>query len=134
MEVHLRIEYEMCTHSKELSKTLQKLHWSIFYSTFSNKSGWAFLAEFSSDLVVFFKPHDINSSSYGFMVIERQRLEIRIEKRTLKTPTNPILYRCHFCICQSAIGNRIEREKLVYVYMKCIVSKASMNLHCVMST
>ena len=67
------------------------------------------------DLVNFSKPPNKDSSFYSFMVIARKRLGICIREWTPNTPASPNCYRCHLCICESAVGNKIKREKLVYL-------------------
>ena len=50
------------------------------------------------------------------------------EPQTFRQSLNFI--HCHFCICQSASGDEIEKEKLVFIYMECIVNKVSMYTLC----
>ena len=55
------------------------------------------------------------------MVIARQRLRdvLRSEPQTLRLSLN--FSKCHFCIYQTAIGDKIQREKLGYIHTLCFV-------------
>ena len=76
-------------------QTQEKLHWQKSTSTFSSIFEWAFFVIFPTDHVLFFKFCDVEISSYSFMIIERQRLRIRIKEWTSNTFESLNFYRCH---------------------------------------
>ena len=51
------------------------------------------------------------------MVISRQRVRGVSWSEPETVRRSPDFDRCHFCICQSAIEDRIDREKLVKIYI-----------------
>ena len=115
----LSIKLLLCS---TIYKFLQKLHSPTFHSTFSSKTEWVFLA----DLIVFFKPQDIDSSSQSIIAVVRQKLRIRFKEGS---PTLRLVLTFFDVIrqCQFAIKDETELKtslctrgvlsaKLAYTY------------------